>query len=74
MRRSKEDAKKSTGNETEMITPALRKALTKQGYRLVGSHSGVKLCRWTKVWENYNCRLYFIKFSPDVLYSLALYK
>lgn len=32
----------------EMITPLLRKALTKQGYMLVGSHSGVKLCRWTK--------------------------
>nr|XP_033777676.1 S-adenosyl-L-methionine-dependent tRNA 4-demethylwyosine synthase TYW1-like [Geotrypetes seraphini] len=32
----------------EMITPALRDALTKQGYRLIGSHSGVKLCRWTK--------------------------
>ena len=22
--------------------------LAKQGYKLVGSHSGVKLCRWTK--------------------------
>uniref|UniRef100_A0A8C5NIX0 tRNA 4-demethylwyosine synthase (AdoMet-dependent) n=1 Tax=Junco hyemalis TaxID=40217 RepID=A0A8C5NIX0_JUNHY len=33
----------------EMITPALREALTKQGYKLIGSHSGVKLCRWTKV-------------------------
>lgn len=32
----------------EMITPVLRKALTKQGYKLLGSHSGVKLCRWTK--------------------------
>jgi len=32
----------------EMITPELRKALTKQGYKLIGSHSGVKLCRWTK--------------------------
>jgi hypothetical protein len=26
-----------------------KKALEKQGYRLIGSHSGVKLCRWTKV-------------------------
>jgi tRNA wybutosine-synthesizing protein 1 len=33
----------------EMITPVLREALTKQGYKLIGSHSGVKLCRWTKV-------------------------
>ncbi|XP_043910140.1 S-adenosyl-L-methionine-dependent tRNA 4-demethylwyosine synthase TYW1-like [Protopterus annectens] len=32
----------------EMITSALRNALAKQGYRLIGSHSGVKLCRWTK--------------------------
>lgn len=32
----------------EMITPVLRKALTKQGYKLLGSHSGVKMCRWTK--------------------------
>ena len=26
----------------------LRGALSKQGYHLVGSHSGVKICRWTK--------------------------
>lgn len=32
----------------EMVTPALRAALTKQGYKILGSHSGVKLCRWTK--------------------------
>lgn len=32
----------------DMITPDLRKELTKQGYMLIGSHSGVKLCRWTK--------------------------
>ena len=24
------------------------KSLTKQGYTIVGSHSGVKICRWTK--------------------------
>ncbi|KAF8533642.1 radical SAM superfamily-domain-containing protein [Trichophaea hybrida] len=24
------------------------KALTKQGYSIIGSHSGVKICRWTK--------------------------
>lgn len=34
--------------QTEMLTPSLRQALSKQGYRLIGSHSGVKLCRWTK--------------------------
>uniref|UniRef100_S4RSF0 Flavodoxin-like domain-containing protein n=1 Tax=Petromyzon marinus TaxID=7757 RepID=S4RSF0_PETMA len=38
----------STEEPREMITPALREALTKQGYRLIGTHSGVKLCRWTK--------------------------
>ncbi|KAK6968706.1 S-adenosyl-L-methionine-dependent tRNA 4-demethylwyosine synthase, partial [Biomphalaria glabrata] len=32
----------------EMITPLLRDSLEKQGYKLIGSHSGVKLCRWTK--------------------------
>ena len=32
----------------EMLTPAQRKALTKEGYQLIGSHSAVKLCRWTK--------------------------
>ncbi|KAG8183067.1 hypothetical protein JTE90_010894 [Oedothorax gibbosus] len=32
----------------EMITPLLRKSLSKQGYKLLGSHSGVKMCRWTK--------------------------
>lgn len=31
-----------------MLTDQLRKSLTKQGYKLLGSHSGVKLCRWTK--------------------------
>ncbi|RMX47239.1 hypothetical protein pdam_00012924 [Pocillopora damicornis] len=40
--------KKVKTEPKEMITPALEKALTKQGYRLIGSHSGVKLCRWTK--------------------------
>ena len=30
------------------MSDSLRKALTKQGYKVVGSHSGVKLCRWTK--------------------------
>lgn len=31
-----------------MLTDSLRKNLSKQGYKLIGSHSGVKLCRWTK--------------------------
>lgn len=48
---SKLNGVKRVENEAErreMITPALRDSLTKQGYKLIGSHSGVKLCRWTK--------------------------
>lgn len=48
VRRKKEDAAQLGGEPREMVTPVLRKALEKQGYRLIGSHSGVKLCRWTK--------------------------
>jgi flavodoxin len=32
----------------EMITPMQRRVLTKEGYQLIGGHSAVKLCRWTK--------------------------
>lgn len=39
---------KKSDQPKEMITPLLRKSLEKQGYKLIGSHSGVKLCRWTK--------------------------
>jgi len=38
----------ATKEKREMVTPQLREALTKQGYKILGSHSGVKLCRWTK--------------------------
>eukprot|EP00092_Neocalanus_flemingeri_P005712 GFUD01006152.1.p1 GENE.GFUD01006152.1~~GFUD01006152.1.p1 ORF type:complete len:735 (-),score=197.38 GFUD01006152.1:138-2342(-) len=38
----------SIGEPKEMVTPMLRKSLTKQGYKIIGTHSGVKLCRWTK--------------------------
>ncbi|XP_027149565.1 S-adenosyl-L-methionine-dependent tRNA 4-demethylwyosine synthase [Coffea eugenioides] len=31
-----------------MVTPVIRANLEKQGYKVIGSHSGVKLCRWTK--------------------------
>jgi hypothetical protein len=30
----------------EMVTKLQRKALTKEGYRIIGSHSAVKLCRY----------------------------
>lgn len=38
----------SKSEPTEMITPLIKTSLEKQGYKLIGSHSGVKLCRWTK--------------------------
>mmetsp|Transcript_9613 Transcript_9613/g.24662 ORF Transcript_9613/g.24662 Transcript_9613/m.24662 type:complete len:643 (+) Transcript_9613:156-2084(+) len=36
------------GEKPEMLSATVRASLTKQGYKVVGSHSGVKLCRWTK--------------------------
>ncbi|CAN1835769.1 S-adenosyl-L-methionine-dependent tRNA 4-demethylwyosine synthase [Linum perenne] len=32
----------------DMVTPVIRASLEKQGYKILGSHSGVKICRWTK--------------------------
>jgi len=32
----------------EMVTARQAKALKKEGYKLIGTHSAVKLCRWTK--------------------------
>ena len=47
---SNDDDESVDGDEPrEMLTPQLRESLSKQGYRLIGTHSGVKLCRWTKV-------------------------
>ncbi|ODM90500.1 S-adenosyl-L-methionine-dependent tRNA 4-demethylwyosine synthase, partial [Orchesella cincta] len=45
---AQEKEERYNGILKEMVTPDLRKALTKQGYKIVGTHSGVKLCRWTK--------------------------
>lgn len=42
------DISSSVREQKAMVTPALAKALTKQGYKIIGSHSGVKVCRWTK--------------------------
>ncbi|GET85806.1 hypothetical protein, conserved [Leishmania tarentolae] len=42
------DLSKDPSELPELLYPKLRQNLEKQGYRLVGSHSGVKLCRWTK--------------------------
>eukprot|EP00494_Astrolonche_serrata_P032019 UN32288 len=40
--------KQKEEGKREMITPVMREKLTKEGYKLLGSHSAVKLCRWTK--------------------------
>eukprot|EP01094_Clydonella_sp_ATCC50884_P021096 TRINITY_DN4551_c0_g1_i1.p1 TRINITY_DN4551_c0_g1~~TRINITY_DN4551_c0_g1_i1.p1 ORF type:complete len:751 (-),score=332.19 TRINITY_DN4551_c0_g1_i1:51-2303(-) len=32
----------------DMLSSTHRKTLQKQGYKIIGTHSGVKLCRWTK--------------------------
>lgn len=49
---SKATAKSSTApaEPKEMVpkTSPTYTSLTKQGYQIVGSHSGVKICRWTK--------------------------
>jgi tRNA wybutosine-synthesizing protein 1 len=42
------DASEDPNELPELLYPKLRQSLEKQGYRLIGSHSGVKLCRWTK--------------------------
>eukprot|EP00939_MAST-03C_sp_MAST-3C-sp1_P002798 g2798.t1 len=38
----------SSKKRSNMVTPKQRKALTKEGYKIIGTHSAVKLCRWTK--------------------------
>ena len=43
--------RKATASVTKEMVPKdspTYKNLTKQGYAIVGSHSGVKICRWTK--------------------------
>lgn len=44
----KVDAAVEEAERKPMVTPSLAKSLGKQGYKIVGTHSGVKLCRWTK--------------------------
>ena len=48
MKKAKQANENSSKGPKEMLNPTLRKSLTKQGYKLIGSHSGVKICRWTK--------------------------
>merc|ERR1719471_1114161 len=44
---TKSSEKNNSGEPKEMVTPSLRKTLNKQGYKIIGTHSGVKVCRWT---------------------------
>lgn len=44
----KQKLEASSDVRREMVTKLQRKALTKEGYKIIGSHSAVKLCRWTK--------------------------
>ncbi|KAI3384706.1 hypothetical protein SNEBB_010971 [Seison nebaliae] len=37
-----------TKGSKKMLTDLMRNNLTKKNYKIVGDHSGVKLCRWTK--------------------------
>lgn len=46
----------------EMVTKLQRRALTKEGYRIIGTHSAVKLCRWTKVRQSTWDNVFFIPF------------
>jgi tRNA wybutosine-synthesizing protein 1 len=36
------------GKPRPMVTPKQHASLTKEGYKIIGTHSAVKLCRWTK--------------------------
>ncbi|KAL6215884.1 hypothetical protein ACLB2K_015310 [Fragaria x ananassa] len=38
----------TVNGKRDMVTPVIRASLVKQGYKIIGSHSGVKICRWTK--------------------------
>lgn len=41
-------AAKESKEPREMVTPSQAIALKKEGYKLIGTHSAVKICRWTK--------------------------
>ena len=44
----KQSKSTSSKEPKEMVTPKQAVALKKEGYKLIGTHSAVKLCRWTK--------------------------
>ena len=48
MKRQQLEKEEAVAVAREMVTPLQRRALVKEGYRILGTHSAVKLCRWTK--------------------------
>lgn len=48
MKKQGTDGLKSEAKEMVSKNSPTYKSLTKQGYSIIGSHSGVKICRWTK--------------------------
>ena len=47
-RTTRNDGKEMEHEPKEMLTSKQAAALKKEGYRIIGTHSAVKLCRWTK--------------------------
>lgn len=45
---SKTASASATPGGLEMVTKLQRKSLVKEGYKIIGTHSAVKICRWTK--------------------------
>ena len=46
--KTSQPAFKVEGEVVGMVTPKQDRALKKEGYHIIGTHSAVKLCRWTK--------------------------
>lgn len=70
---------KSSFSNPIMLTEKLKDKFYKQGYRIIGNHSGVEICRWTKKslsdsGECYKSKFYGIKshlccqMSPSVIF------
>jgi len=53
-----------------MLTLLFREELTKQRYNLIGIHSGVKLCRWTKVATNLQFNFHF---QSQIIHDIYIY-
>jgi tRNA wybutosine-synthesizing protein 1 len=47
-KQDKADVARRAEKPKKMVTERHRAQLTKEGYKIIGSHSAVKLCRWTK--------------------------